>query len=371
MKNAVKIIGIAALLALVVIWGTQSQLFKTGGIPTQAETNPQSTISPTVRPENLKDIYFAGGCFWGVEAYFARMPGVYDATVGYANGNTENPTYEQVSYEDTGHAETVHVQYDPDVISLKTLTEHFFKIVNPISLNQQGNDVGSQYRTGMFYTDEADKEALAVVMAEEQKKYDKPIVTELLPLSNFYLAEEYHQDYLVKNPNGYCHVDFSSLNDLLESPKIVVDPAKYSKPLDEELRKILTPEQYNVTQLADTEAAFSGAYFDNHDPGLYVDVVTGEPLFSSADKYDSGCGWPSFTKPIDPAVIIENVDNSFGMTRTEVRSRVGDSHLGHVFPDGPADKGGLRYCINSVSIRFIPFDDMEKEGYGEFKPLVQ
>jgi peptide methionine sulfoxide reductase msrA/msrB len=367
MKNAIKIIGVAGLLALVIILGTQSQLFKTGGIPTRAEANPL----PTVKPENLKDIYFAGGCFWGVESYFAQMPGVYDAAVGYANGDTENPTYEDVSYRGTGHAETVHVQYDPDSISLKTLTEHFFKIINPVSVNQQGNDVGSQYRTGIYYVDEADKDALAAVVAEEQKKYDKPIATELMPLSNFYLAEEYHQDYLEKNPGGYCHIDFSSLNELFEARKITVDPAGYSKPSDEALRKTLTPEQYNVTQLADTEAAFSGAYWDNHEPGLYVDVVTGEPLFSSADKFDSGCGWPSFTKPIDPAVIAENEDTSFGMVRTEVRSRVGDSHLGHVFPDGPADKGGLRYCINSVSIRFIPYDDIEKEGYAEFKPLVQ
>ena len=373
MKNAVKIIAVAGILALVILYWVQP--FQAADVQAQGEID---TVLPakagpdlSISTDNLKDIYFAGGCFWGVESYFSRMPGVYDVTVGYANGNTKNPTYEDVSYRNTGHAETVHVQYAPEMINLKTLTEHFFKIINPISVNKQGNDVGSQYRTGIYYVDEADRETIAAVMGLEQQKYEKPIVTELLPLSNYYLAEEYHQDYLVKNPNGYCHISFDSLSDLLEDQKMVVDPAKYTKPSDEELRKVLTPEQYNVTQLAGTEAAFSGAYWDNHEPGLYVDVVTGEPLFSSADKFDSGCGWPSFTKPIDPDVIVEKVDNSYGMVRTEVRSRVGNSHLGHVFDDGPADKGGLRYCINSVSIRFIPYDDMEKEGYGEFRTLIQ
>ncbi len=319
-----------------------------------------------INTDNLKEIYFAGGCFWGVEEYFSRIPGVYEVVSGYANGNTENPSYEEVCHNNTGHAETVHIEYDPALVNLKTLTEHFFKIINPISKNRQGNDVGSQYRTGVYYTDETDLPILQEVFTAEQQKYDKPIVTELIPLENFYEAEDYHQDYLQKNPNGYCHVDFSSLDDLENSTTVKVDASKYKKPSNEELKMMLTPDQYEVTQNADTESAFANEYYDNHEAGLYVDIVTGEPLFSSKDKFDSGCGWPSFTKPIDPDVIIEKKDTSLGLTRTEVRSRVGNSHLGHVFNDGPKEKGGKRYCINSLSLRFIPYNQMAQEGYGEF-----
>ncbi len=332
------------------------------------EAQVTRTVDPNINVENLKEIHFAGGCFWGVEEYFSRVPGVYDVVSGYANGNTENPSYEEVCYKNTGHAETVKISYDPNIVSLKTLTEHLFKIINPTLKNRQGNDVGSQYRTGVYYTDESDQPVIQEVFTTEQQKYDQPIVTELKPLENFYEAEDYHQDYLQKNPDGYCHVDFSSLDDLNETASVKVDPSKYSKPSDEELRKKLTTQQYAVTQQADTEPAFENEYFSNHSAGLYVDVATGEPLFSSKDKYESGCGWPSFTKPIDPDVIVENEDTSFGMTRTEVRSRVGNSHLGHVFNDGPSDKGGLRYCINSLALKFIPYDQMAEEGYSEFMP---
>ncbi|MCB7318968.1 peptide-methionine (R)-S-oxide reductase MsrB [Lacrimispora sp. 210928-DFI.3.58] len=321
--------------------------------------------------EGLREIYYAGGCFWGVEAYFSRIPGVYDVTCGYANGSTENPTYEEVCSHMTGHAETVHVLYDPDRVSLRTLTEHFFKIVNPLTVDRQGNDVGNQYRTGIYYTDESDLETLKSVMDAEQEKYDSPIVVELLPLSCYYLAEEYHQDYLVKNPNGYCHVDFSGLAEF-EKPQMagLVDLSAYTVPSDEELRERLTDEQYRVTQNGDTELPGTGEYDDFFERGIYVDIVTGEPLFLSTDKFDSGCGWPAFSKPIDPEVVVEYSDTSFGMVRTEVRSRVGDTHLGHVFNDGPKELGGIRYCINSASLRFIPYEDMEEEGYGEWKELI-
>lgn len=322
-------------------------------------------------PETMREIYYAGGCFWGVESYFSQIPGVYDVTVGYANGSTKNPTYEEVCSHTTGHAETVHVLYDPKRVSLQTLTEHFFKIINPISVNQQGNDVGNQYRTGIYYTDESDLETLQGVMDAEQEKYDSPIAVELLPLTCYYLAEEYHQDYLVKNPNGYCHVDFSGLSEFEnESSTGRIDPSAYTVPTDKELRDRLTDEQYGVTQNGDTEPPGTGEYDQFFQRGIYVDIVTGEPLFLSTDKFDSGCGWPSFSKPIDPQVIREYTDTSFGMVRTEVRSRVGDTHLGHVFNDGPEDLGGLRYCINSASLRFIPYEDMEAEGYGEWKELV-
>ena len=318
----------------------------------------------------LRDMYFAGGCFWGVGEYFSRIPGVFGVTVGYANGTTHNPTYEQVCSGKTGYAEAVHIRYDPHAVSLKTLAEQFFKIINPISVNRQGNDMGSQYRTGMYFPHADDKAILAAVMADVQKKYDKPLAVEFLPLQNYYPAEEDHQDYLKKNPGGYCHISFDSLKDLRTENKGLADPGKYSKPTDEQLKKILTPEEYNVTQAAGTERAFSGKLWNHKEAGIYVDVVTGEPLFSSADKFDSGCGWPSFTKPVEPAVVSKHEDHSHGMKRTEVKSRVGGSHLGHVFNDGPKDKGGLRYCINSAAIRFVPYEDMDKQGYGALKPLV-
>lgn len=319
----------------------------------------------------LKTIYLAGGCFWGVEEYFSRIPGVHNATSGYANGTTDNPRYEEVCSGATGYTETVRVDYDSSIVGLKTLARQFFKIIDPTSVNKQGNDRGSQYRSGVYYVDEADKSVLQSVFDETAKTTRGKIVTELLPLQNFFPAEEYHQDYLEKNPNGYCHIDFSSLNDIeTEAPQAPpVDLSKYHKPTDEELRMLLTPGQYDVTQNAATEAPFANDYFSNHKAGIYVDIVTGEPLFSSTDKYDSGCGWPSFTRPIDPEVSVEYEDMSHGMIRTEVRSRVGDSHLGHVFGDGPSEKGGLRYCINSHSLRFIAYENMVEEGYGEFMPL--
>lgn len=319
--------------------------------------------------EDVKEIYLAGGCFWGLEEYFARVDGVIDATVGYANGNTENPTYKEVLYKGTNHAETVHVMYDSNVINLTEILKYYFRVVDPTSLNKQGNDAGTQYRTGIYYTDEADEQVILYAMEAEAKKHDKDLVVEVLPLDGYYLAEDYHQDYLVKNPNGYCHinVDYADvpLDELeLKTEGIMIDENKYPKPNDDELKEKLTPLQYDVTQKSKTERAFSNEYFDNHAEGIYVDVATGEPLFSSKDKYDSGCGWPSFTKPIVDAVVEEFEDTSYNMIRTEVKSRAGDSHLGHVFEDGPKDAGGLRYCINSASIRFIPIDDMEAEGYG-------
>lgn len=351
-------------------------LFPTAGLSSETTLNTRektmnSQQTATTDAGNLRDIYYAGGCFWGVEEYFSRIPGVRDVSVGYANGTTQRPTYEDVCYRQTGHAETVRVRYDPDAVSLRTLTEHFFKIIDPVSLNKQGNDVGVQYRTGIYYVSESDKSALEAVMREMQKKHSAPLAVELLPLANYYPAEEYHQHYLKKNPGGYCHIDFSSLApDRAEDPA-AADSNEYAKPDDAELRGILSPEEYRVTQQAGTERPFSGTYWNHKEPGIYVDVVTGEPLFISTDKFDSGCGWPSFTKPVAPEVIVERPDNSHGMQRTEVRSRTGGSHLGHVFNDGPEDAGGLRYCINSASLRFIPYSEMDKAGLGRFRKLIR
>lgn len=322
----------------------------------------------------LKDIYFAGGCFWGVEEYFSRIPGVSEVSVGYANGITSTPDYRQVCEGNTGHAETVHVRYDPERVSLRTLTEQFFKIIDPLSVNRQGNDIGSQYRTGIYFVDPEDKEVIAQVMQAVQAGYRKTLAVELQPLTTYYRAEEYHQRYLKKNPGGYCHINFDSLSELEDGPDACPLPlsprTRYVKPSPAELQETLSPESYSVTQLGGTEAPFSGEYWDNKKRGIYVDVVTGEPLFTSSDKFESGCGWPSFTRPIEAGALVEKEDRSHGMIRTEVKSRLGESHLGHVFDDGPKERGGLRYCINSAALRFIAYDDMDKAGYGSLKKLV-
>lgn len=309
----------------------------------------------------MSEIYLAGGCFWGMEKYIASIRGVLATRVGYANGTTEQPTYEEVCRHNTGHAEAVHIAYDVAVVPLAFLLELFFDAIDPISVNRQGGDVGTQYRTGIYYTDEADCPIIEHSIARLQTRYREPIAIEVMPLQNFYPAEEYHQNYLDKNPGGYCHIPGFMFEKAAEA---VVSPAAYDLPADDTLRRTLTPLQYEVTQRGATEPPFQNEFDQTFRPGIYVDVTTGEPLFASSDKFESGCGWPSFSKPIDPNVIRERNDDSHGMRRTEVRSRVGDAHLGHVFPDGPRDSGGLRYCINSASLRFIPKEDMEREGYG-------
>lgn len=329
----------------------------------KSENKPKKENMIQAGNENIREIYLAGGCFWGLEAYMERIDGVKDATVGYVNGKTEKTSYNIVA--STDHAETVHVKYDANKISLSKLLKYYFQVVDPTSINQQGNDRGRQYRTGIYYTNPKDKEIILQEIEEEQKKYTDKIQVEVQPLKNYILAEEYHQDYLKKNPNGYCHIDVS------KADEVIIDPKDYPKPSDEELKKRLTPLQYSVTQKKNTEHSFSNEYWDNHEAGIYVDITTGEPLFSSKDKYDSGCGWPSFTKPISKDVVTYANDTSFNMVRTEVLSRSGKAHLGHVFDDGPKDKGGLRYCINSASIKFIPLKDMEKEHYGYLIKLVQ
>ena len=315
--------------------------------------------------KNIKKIYLAGGCFWGVEAYMKRINGVIDANSGYTNGITENPTYEDVIYNGTGHAETVEVIYNSEKISLETLLKYYFRIIDPTSLNKQGNDKGTQYRTGIYYTDLEDKEIIEKEITLLQKNYPKKIMVEVTPLIRFDLAEDYHQDYLKKNPNGYCHIDLS------KADNIIIDENKYTKLSDNELKSKLTEKQYKVTQLGDTERAFNNEYWDFFESGIYVDVTTGEPLFSSKDKFNSQCGWPSFSKPIAPEVLNYHRDSSFNMERVEVVSRVGKAHLGHVFDDGPREFGGLRYCINSAAIEFIPLKNMEEKGYGYLKSIIE
>ncbi|MBD5553511.1 MAG: peptide-methionine (R)-S-oxide reductase MsrB [Desulfovibrio sp.] len=306
-----------------------------------------------------EEIVFAGGCFWGVQEYFSRVPGVLASITGYAQSAVPDPGYRQVCSGTTGAVEAVKIVFDPEVVSLELLAKRLFRIIDPLSVNRQGNDIGSQYRTGMYYATAKEAEILKRVLAEEQLRHSRPVAVELSPLKNFYPAEEYHQDYLKKNPGGYCHISFASLND----PELASRPAQ-TRPDKTQLRHKLSPEQYHVTQENGTERPFTGKYWDFDKPGIYVDIVSGEPLFSSADKFPSACGWPSFSAPINKNALVEKPDFSHGMNRVEVRSKEADSHLGHVFPDGPADRGGLRYCINSASLRFVPLEDMEKEGYG-------
>lgn len=308
-------------------------------------------------------IYLAGGCFWGLEAYMERIQGVIDAVSGYANGKGDTTNYQLLHATD--HAETVKVTYDSNKISLDKLLQYYFRVIDPTSINKQGNDRGRQYRTGIYYQNEQDKAVIEAALKTLQSKYQEPIQIEVEPLKNYVEAEKYHQDYLKKNPNGYCHIDIKKADEPL------IDDKKYPKPSDTELKQKLTALQYDVTQGKHTERSFSNEYWDNFAPGIYVDITTGEPLFSSKDKFESGCGWPSFTKPIAAEVAEYQRDNSFNMTRIEVLSRSGHAHLGHVFDDGPRDKGGLRYCINSASIKFIPLDEMEKQGYGDLIPFVK
>lgn len=318
-------------------------------------------IIPDYKNSRYKEIYLAGGCFWGIQDYIDGIYGVEFTNVGYANGKTEQTDYNSI--KKTGHAETVYVVYDPEKITLDELLGYFYGIIDPTSLNKQGNDQGIQYRSGIYYVDEEDKKIIESVTSKEQAKYSESIVTEIEPLKNYIPAEDYHQNYLDKNPYGYCHIDLSKIPK--EKPE--VNPADYPKPPTEEIREKLTDLQFSITQESNTESPFKNEYWNNKGAGLYVDIVTGEPLFLSVNKFDSGTGWPSFTRPIQWDVVTYVADESNGMQRIEVRSRSGDSHLGHLFFDGPKEEGGLRYCINSGALDFIGLEELKDRGYDKFR----
>lgn len=318
---------------------------------------------------NLKTIYLAGGCFWGTQHLFSLVPGVKESITGYANSSVADPSYREVCSGRTNAAETVEVVYNPDEVSLTALLQLYFKSIDPVSINKQGNDVGTQYRTGIYYTDPEDKTTVDAALATLQRRYSKPLAIESGELQNFYPAEEYHQDYLDKNPGGYCHINpalFKEAKNLVS--KTASLPTGETR---EQLRERLTPLQWEVTQNSATERPYTNEYDREFGKGIYVDIVDGTPLFVSTDKFDSGCGWPAFSKPIDESLLTELADNSYGMRRVEVRSKKANSHLGHVFPDGPKETGGLRYCINSASLKFIPLERMREEGYGDYIKLVK
>ena len=309
---------------------------------------------------------FAGGCFWCMVSPFEEQPGVYGIVSGYTGGHTENPTYEEVCSDTTGHYEAVQITFNPDVMPYETLLEQYWQQIDPTDPGGQFNDRGQSYRTAIFYHNEKQQR-----LAEESKqalaesgRFQKEIVTEILPAAPFYVAEEKHQQYHRKNPFHYNLYKEGS-----GRARFIRENWKKVKS-DEQLRNELTELQYEVTRNNATEPPFDNEYWDNKEEGIYVDIITGEPLFSSLDQYDAGCGWPSFTKPLQRMELEEKLDTSYGMRRIEVRAKTSDSHLGHVFDDGPGPDGA-RYCINSAALRFIPKEKLADEGYGQYEKLFK
>lgn len=352
-----------------------------------------STSSP------YKTAVFAGGCFWSVQKDFEKIPsGILGVVSGYTGGSSENPTYSD--YTAGGHREAVQITYDPTKVSYKDLAQYLIQHIDPTDAGGSFYDRGPEYTSAIYYENDEEKKLAENVVSSITKEnvFTKPIVTAIVPREKFWPAEEYHQDYAKKNPVQYglyraatgrdtfvenawkgrditihhtttMNEDNTTANNASPSAN---DPWKhFTKPSEDELKAKLTPMQYTVTQKEGTEAPFQNEYADNHADGIYVDIVSGEPLYSSKDKYDSGTGWPSFVKPISPDDITTRTDNGLFASRTEVRSKIADSHLGHVFNDGPTDRGGMRYCMNSAAMRFIPKEDLVKEGYGEFAHLFE
>jgi len=351
---------------------------------------PMNEKRETLAAEPAEKATFAGGCFWCMEAPFEKLKGVTEVVSGYMGGSGANPTYDD--YAAKGHVEAVQITYDPSQVSYPQLLEVFWRQIDPTDAGGQFVDRGRQYRSAVFYHDDEQKRLAekSKESLEKSRRFDSPIVTELLPASTFYEAEAYHQDYYKKSSIKYKYYRYRSGRDQYldkvwgkeresfdHANDVRVDETKtgdngkdYVRPSDDRIKRTLTPLQYEVTQQDATEPPFNNAYWDNEKEGIYVDIVSGEPLFSSLDKYDSRTGWPSFTRPLEPRNVVEKPDNTLLTKRTEVRSRIADSHLGHVFNDGPQPTG-LRYCMNSAALRFVPKETLEKEGYGEYAPLFE
>lgn len=367
---------------LLVLSGVAVLLLAAGGIYYYAKVVSQPMNDPIEIKWSgeTRTAMVAGGCFWCVEADLEKLPGVIGVVSGYAGGQSENPTYE--NYAAGGHREVVEVTYDPKVVTYGEIIEYLIKHIDPTDANGSFHDRGEQYGPAIYFADEEERAAAEAKIKEvdDSGVYGEPLSIKILPASTFYPAEEYHQDYYKKNPLKYGYYrNASGRDDFIKEhwgddlwPKSDSRWEDFKKPSDAELKETLTDLQYKVTQREGTEPPFQNEYNDNHEAGIYVDIVSGEPLFSSRDKYDSGTGWPSFTKPLAAENIVTENDWSILLgNRTEVRSRHADSHLGHLFPDGPADQGGLRYCLNSAALRFVPKDRLAAEGYGDYLHLFE
>jgi len=377
-----------------------ASLITAGLLASHAESDSGDARTITTQSgESVRKATFAGGCFWCMEPPFEKIEGVRSVISGFSGGHVKNPSYRQVTAGQTGHAEVIQVTYDPGIVNYQTLLDVYWRQIDPTDPDGSFVDRGPQYRSVIFYHD-ARQQRLALESKTglgRSGRYAKPVVTEIIPFQEFYPAEDYHQDYYKVNPIRYKFYRNNSGRDQylamiwgetgMGVPKYGRGVSKYGLAVPEyglgvpeyggyrkasagELKRTLTPIQYRVTQKEATEPAFDNEYWDNKKEGIYVDVVSGEPLFSSTDKYPSGTGWPSFTKPIANTRLIHKEDSKLFYTRTELRSPVAGSHLGHLFDDGPAPTG-LRYCINSASLRFVPKLEMEAVGYAEYLSLFE
>ena len=376
-------LGLLALAFALAACGGAESASELEAVLGQPVHSPVEPASLDISPADADTLILAAGCFWCAETAFEGVPGVAKVTSGFAGGTVANPTYDQVTRGGTGHYEVIEVVYDPRQVSTEDLLDIFWRNVDPLDGDGQFCDRGDSYRSAIFATS-AQRPLAEQTKREVAAKFDQPIETKILPSATFYPAEDYHQDFWLKDPERYYSYRLGCRRDArLEQLWGAEDTAelspearetreawasRFDRPSDAALKASLSGMQYRVTQEDGTEPPFVNEYDDNKEPGIYVDIVSGEPLFSSLDKFDSGTGWPSFTQPLEPALVVTKPDPGVFGDRTEVRSAVGDSHLGHVFDDGPAPTG-LRYCLNSAALRFIPADRLEAEGYGQYASL--